>query len=85
MKRTTLLICFVSLLFSLPAWATPEESVWRRMTLLGINNQHYFAYVVERKNPGSYYDYTDRVLVEKYHIKTNRLTETLLVRETAYH
>ena len=68
-----------------PLWASPDASRWQRMTLLGTNEAHYFAYVAERENPGSYYDYTTRVVIEKYHSKTNRRISRNIIQETAYH
>ena len=84
--RTAVFVLALAVLSAAPqARATPDSSQWRRMTLLGVSDVHYFAYVVEKENPGSYYDYTVRVVIEKYHTKTNRQISRAVVRETAYH
>lgn len=84
MRKTTVLLSLVLIFLAAQSWASPDKSQWRRMTLLGTNQQHYYAYVVERENPGSYYEYTVRSQIEKYHIKTNRLITATIIRETSY-
>ena len=65
--------------------ATPDAALWQSMTLLGVNPTHYFVYVAEQEHPGSYYDYTTRVVIEKYHTQTNRRIARIVVRESLHH
>lgn len=84
MKKTLIALAAALLMVS-PVWASPDSSLWRQVEMLGVDGQHYFIRVKERVNPGTYYDYTIREVIEKYHISTNRRIGRIVVRETVYH
>ena len=71
-------------LLSAIAQATPGKATWTRVIFVGANATHYCTYLIVRDQPGSYYEYTDRVYLCQYALKDNGLVDKQLVRETVY-
>jgi hypothetical protein len=72
------------LFLSTSAPGTPGKATWTRVIFLGANETHYCTEFIEREQPGSYYDYTDRTYLCKYALKDNALVEKHLLRVTVY-
>lgn len=66
------------------AGATPDESLWRSVSMLGANDHHYYVLVSERIHPGSYYKYRERILFEKHNIKLNRRIFSAVISDIDY-
>lgn len=66
------------------ASATPDAAVWRAVSVLGANNEHYFVLVTQRDYPGSYYSYRERIFVEKHITKLNRKVFSAVISDIQY-
>lgn len=84
MRRSGRMLAFAMMFLSTTVFASPDPALWRRMVLLGANDSHYYAYVIENHYPGSYYSYSSRVAIEKYHIGTNRRVARIELMETDF-
>lgn len=71
-------------LISSYVFATPDESQWRSVSVLGANDTHYFVLVAERTHPGSYYSYRERMFIERNIIKLNRKTFSAGISDVQY-
>ncbi len=63
---------------------TPNPSTWTREVLLGANDQIYISYIFEHKNPGSYYEFTERQYLTTFDATTGSIVEQHLLRETLH-
>lgn len=85
MQRIAFLLLVVTLALMAPrAGATPDESLWRSVSVLGANDDHYYVLISERTHPGSYYSYRERMLVEKHNIKLNRRMFSAVISDIQY-
>lgn len=80
---------FVSILFLIfinatISQATPAKAIWKREIFISYNNTHYYSYLIERNQPGSYYHYTDSGFLCKYLIKNGETEKKILLRRI-YH
>lgn len=66
------------------AFATPTRHTWLRVTPLGINEDCYFYLQMEQRNPGNYYTRTESLSLIRRDIRTARLLERIIFRETEY-
>ena len=79
------LICAVAFLgLAMSAGATPSPSKWRHITLLGVNDLHYYLLVTERTLPGSYFSFTDRWYLEIRRLDDRNVVERTLLRATSF-
>lgn len=72
------------LLACIPLIHTPNPSTWTRELLLGASDEVYVAYVLERKNPGSYYEFTERHYLSTFNVADGSVVEQHLLRETLH-
>lgn len=70
------------LLACMPLARTPNPSTWTREVLLGANDEVYVSYILERKNPGSYYEFTEKHYLSTFNVADGSVVEQLLLRET---
>jgi hypothetical protein len=86
MRRIELVIAavFGILLPAAQSHATPETQSWHRERLLGANEKEFFFLKIERDNPGSYYEYTDRVKICRAPHANPAAVEEVLIREIRY-
>jgi hypothetical protein len=78
---------FVAVMLALSSWvvqAAPDQAVWRTVSVLGANNDHYYVLVAQRDYPGSYYSYRERILVEKYATRVDRKVFSAVVSDIQY-
>jgi hypothetical protein len=66
------------------ASATPEAATWHRASLIGENAEHYFRWMAERSQPGSYYTYTETLRFQKVRKSDLAVVEDVLVREVVF-
>ncbi|MFM9964205.1 MAG: hypothetical protein ACKV2Q_23620 [Planctomycetaceae bacterium] len=78
-----LVLCLIGLMAS-DALATPTRHTWVRATPLGVSETSYFYLLMERRNPGSYYNYTETLLLVRRDIRNGRLQERIQLRETEF-
>lgn len=64
--------------------ATPNAAAWVRETLIGANAEHYFSYIFERHQPGSYYAFTDVFRLCTFSLRDGSLVEDTTLCRTAY-
>jgi hypothetical protein len=79
-----LLLLLVLIGHSGPAWASPTAATWRREILLGTNAEHYFVWVAEWGQPGSYFGASASVMMEKRRLWDSEVVEDTLVYSMRY-
>jgi hypothetical protein len=77
-------ICVLALGQVPEASATPEAANWRRQTLIGETQTHFFRYVAVSTHPGSYYGYTETLHLEKVRKSDHRIVESFKLRDVSY-
>ncbi len=82
-RLLAILLCLTSLMVP-EAQATPTRHTWVRATPLGVSETSYFYLLMERRNPGSYYEYTETLLLVRRAISNGRLQERIKLRETEF-
>lgn len=74
-KKMILFLLLMGFCFFLAG--TPYSAVWNRVIFWGSNSTHYYYYLIERIQSGSYYSYTDSIyLCEKpksCHLKEKKI------------
>lgn len=83
MRRAIECLSILTLLLVWPIAApgTPSRFTWHREQLIGENADFYFYSVVEHANPGSHYEYMERLNVLKARKSDLQTVEEILVRE----
>ena len=74
----------VSALLATDVLATPTAHTQVRAIPLGVNDSSYFYVLSERRNPGSYYDYSESLVLVRRDISHGRLEERIKLRETVF-
>lgn len=72
------------LVWPIAAPGTPSRFTWHREQLIGENADFYFCSVIEHANPGSHYEYIERLSVLKARKSDLQTVEEILVREVHY-
>lgn len=83
-KLRTEVMCLLALVCTVQVWATPGSSTWKRQVLVGCNYSHFYSYLIERNQPGSYYEYFDTLSLAQYAITTGELVKQTVIRKTHY-
>lgn len=79
-----ILIILFLLVSSITVYSTPERANWRRIIFIGHNETFYYYYQLERIQPGSYYNYTEKLYLIKQFIETDSIVEIINLRETIF-
>lgn len=82
-RLLAILLCFMSLRVS-EAQATPTRHTWVRATPLGVNETSYFYLLMEHRNPGSHFNFTETFLLIRRDITNARLQERIKLRVTEF-
>jgi len=82
MKKLMQVMCLFAVVCTVQVWATPDSSTWRREVLVGCNDSHFYSYLIEQRNPGSYYKYIETLSLAQYAITTGKLVEQTVIRKT---
>lgn len=82
-RQFAILICLSGLMVQ-DAQATPTRHTHVRALPLGVSAKSYFYLLMERRNPGSYYDHTETLLLVRRDIFNGRLQERIKLRETRF-
>lgn len=82
-RRLAILLCLTGLIAQ-EAQATPTRHTWVRATPLGVNETSYFYLLMEHRNPGSHYSYTESLILVRRDIRNGRLLERIKLRETEF-
>ena len=64
-----------------PAIATPNAATWKRVVFLGFDAKNFYTMEYVRKQPGSYFEYTDIINYCKYSNTTGKAVVCTPVRK----
>ncbi|RKZ83868.1 MAG: hypothetical protein DRR19_18510 [Candidatus Parabeggiatoa sp. nov. 1] len=80
----TRVVSLCVLVCTIQVWATPGSATWKREILMGCNDTHFYSYVIEMHQPGSYYEETYILSLAKYTIATGELVDKTIIRKTRH-
>ena len=79
---TLFTLLFLSL--ALPLGATPNHYAQNRCMFIGTSKWHYFVLEAIHENPGSHYSFNEKLVLNKYKIRTDELVETYVICHTKH-